>query len=222
MSSSKEEEVAAAAPEGEAAAAVSEEEIRARAMALAQTMRQEDVEGLKDIQNHMIAMGLPAARALLRQLVEATTAAGSPSRQGALAAIAELSPVTEVGCMRIDFHDRTKNRANTAYLTIEECPRDHNLDAQLNKLRNRCAEARWPEVLRSLSRLVFFARMVYAQSTKLLAARDDPAVAGLVSGHEVAAVDPANTTLYLDESWPTRAGIFVRLEKEVGDKKRNK
>ena len=119
----------------EATAPEDEASLRARAEQFAQTLRREDVEGLKDIQNHMISMGLPATRALLRQFVEHSTAAGSPEQTRALKAVADLSPVTEVGCMRVDFHDRIANCGNTAYITLEECPRDHDLGAPLEFLR---------------------------------------------------------------------------------------
>jgi hypothetical protein len=202
----------------EATAPEDEASLRARAEQFAQTLRREDVEGLKDIQNHMISMGLPATRALLRQFVEHSTAAGSPEQTRALKAVADLSPVTEVGCMRVDFHDRIANCGNTAYITLEECPRDHDLGAQLGKLQSRCAEAKWPEVLTHLSRLVFFGRSVYAQSARAL----QPELGAAFVRYPGVQVDAANTTLYLEEAWPRRAGIFVRLRDEIKTPKKTR
>lgn len=119
------------------------------------------------------------------------------------------------GCLRVEFHDRTTGGANVAYMSLRECAPDHDLGAQLEKLRPRCADDKWTAVVQHLSRLVHMGRAVYRQFAEnnrdlLRRAAGDRAEEFLNLK-----VDPANTTLFLDAGWPCRAGIFINLDGEA-------
>ena len=175
---------------------------------------EEDREGLRSLQNLTLSMGLPTARACFRAMLEANSASAAV-RAWATREIAEFSPVTEVGCMQVDFFDKIAGRPATAHLVLDECPRDHDLSAQLARLRSRVNEEKWVEVIKHISMLVHLGRSIYAQ----IAERSKPLIRriyGRPADHDCAAemqlgVDSRNTTLFVDPRWPTRVGIFVHI-----------
>lgn len=170
--------------------------------------------GMEDLRYLLYSMGLPATRLLLRQQIRAD--ADEPTRGRLLAEVEALSALKEVGCMRIDFFNRLTGSADAAYLVLDECPKDHDLGAQLDSLKVHVSSARWPEIQKHLSALVLYARTMYAQTARenlpllrrlLGAAENDPC-----SDRLTVRVDPANTTLFVAEESPLRVGIWVRFE----------
>ncbi len=189
-------------------------EMIAAARAKAEEMVKENEEGLRDLQNLTLSMGLPAVRALYRHMVEASGLRGA-AKKNALREIDDFSPVTEVGCMKVDFHDRVSNRGRVAYLLVDQCPKDHDLTAQIEKLRPLCADDKWPEVVKHLSMLVHITRSVYNQVSRA----HEPLLAKLAPDHKAdfldLKVDMSNTTMFLDAYGPTRIGIFIKLDTDV-------
>lgn len=193
-------------------------EARARATDMLREMPSENGEGLKDLQNLTLSMGLPATRATFQFMIKAANLRGEAKKE-ALRAIAEFSPLTEVGCMKVDFYNQTSGSPDVAYLILDKCPRLHNLGAQIDKLKAHVSDEKWPEVIRSLSMLVHIGRSVYGQTARkhldLIrqihgSAADDPCTKYLDLQ-----IDRENTTLFLDPSWPSRIGIFIRLWSSV-------
>lgn len=178
-----------------------------------------DPQGLRDMDNLLQSMGLPTARIILTQLVEASTLLDTAGVAQAMGEIAAISPITEVGCMKVDFFNRLTSVAETAWLVLDRCPQDHDLGAQLGKIRPHVADNRWAEILKHLSVLVVIAREVYAREArarlplirKAFGLADDDQCAD----YTTLKVEMANTTLYVRAEWPTRVGIFVRLSAEV-------
>jgi len=201
---------------------VSIAEARARASAMLTTMTSDDEAGLKDLQNLTLSMGLPSTRSMFQSMIENSKLRGV-AKKDAIRAVADFSPVTESGCMKVDFFNQVLGAPDIAYLVLHKCPRDHNLEAQLNKLKPHVLAEKWAEVTRSLSMLIYIGRSVYGQIARANlglirdihgAAADDPCTEYLDLK-----VDVENTTLYLDASWPSRIGIYIRLGAEVeGDK----
>lgn len=193
------------APSAEVVAAA-----RERAEMLLRAASPEDAAGLEDLKKLHQSMGLPAARALFRHLI--TASKNKKKARAAEAALAAYSDVTEQGCMRVEYHDRLAQKPAVAYLLLGECPKDHDFGAQLEKLRARCADDKWPSVLQHLSALLAMGRHTYA----MMAAHNAKLIRRLHPGHGDYAtapkVDPANTTLYFEADWPMRVGIFVELE----------
>lgn len=191
---------------------------RARATEMLRGLSGEDEAGLKDLQNLTLSMGLPATRATFQYMIKAANLRGA-AKTDALRAVAEFSPVTEVGCMKVDFFNQTTGAPDIAYLVFDKCQRLHNLGAQLDKLKAHVSDEKWPEVIRSLSMLIHIGRSVYGQTARkhldLIrrihgSAADDPCTKYLDLQ-----VDRENTTLFLEPSWPGRIGIFVRLGADV-------
>ena len=175
----------------------------------------EDREGLQSLQNLSLSMGLPAARACFRMMLEANGAA-APLRAWANRQIDGFSPVTEVGCLQVDYYDTVARKPAVARILLEECDRDHDFGAQLGALRARVGAEKWVEVVKHVSMLVHLGRSVYAQ----LAEANRPLIRkmyGRPASHDCAAemklgVDSRNTTLFVDPRWPRRIGVFVHLE----------
>ena len=175
--------------------------------------------GLGDYQNFQLSLGLPGARATLRMMVEVAGLAG-PARVEALAAIDGISPVTDIGCTKMDFFNVTAGAPDAAFITLAECDRDHDLSAQLDKIRPHVAAGRWPDVLRHLSSLLHAGRAVYSQLAfanvglvRSIFSRDpaDPCLDLL--GYTV---DGRNSTLFVKSAWPRRVGLFVHLASDLG------
>jgi hypothetical protein len=183
-------------------------------------LRDEDAEGMSHLRNLTLSMGLPAARACLRQMVAQHGLRGA-AKQAALEAIKEISPVTEKGCMKVDFFNVQTKKGDAAYLRLDQCPRHHDLAAQLDKLRPYVSPDKWGEVTKALSHLLLIGRSVYGS-----VARAHPELLRQIAGDGAAEtyadykIDPSNTTLYLQEDWPSRAGFYVSLEAEMTDTSR--
>ena len=197
-----------------------EVEARARDFIARAGLDEGDREGLIHMQNLTLSMGLHSARACFRAMLDANAVVGA-ARAAAEKEITAFSPVTEIGCMRVDFFNMITAAPDTAYLVLDKCPAAHDLSAQLNKLHRLVDSDKWIEVLKHLSMLVNLGRSVYnqiAQQHKPLLRRiyrrdaanscDDLLHLG---------VDSRNTTLFVDPRWPERVGIFVKLASEVGD-----
>lgn len=177
----------------------------------------QDSGGMKDLRHLLYTMGVPAARALLKQLVAAN---GHPRDEAAeLCELSEaISPIREVGCMQLDFFNRLSGCPDKAYIVLEDCPRDHDLGAQLDRLRVHVADSRWPEIQKHLSAIVFYARSMYSQAAqenlpllrRILKKGDSDPCTDWLSVR----VDPANTTLFVADG-PRRVGIFVYFASEV-------
>ena len=209
---------------GEAPSADVVAEARARASELLTTMSSNDEAGLKDLQNLTLSMGLPSTRSMFQCMIENSNLRGV-AKKDAIRAVADFSPVSESGCTTVDFFNQVSGAPDIAYLVLHKCPRDHNLEAQLNKLKPHVLAEKWAEVTRSLSMLIYIGRSVYGQIARANlglirdihgAAADDPC-----TDYLDLKVDVENTTLYLDASWPSRIGIYVRLGAEVEGNKSN-
>ena len=188
---------------------------RARAQ---QMMGAEDAEGLQHMHNLTLSMGLPAVRALFHHMITHSRKRGA-AKAAAMDKVAQFSPVQEVGCMKVDFHNQVTKKPDVAYIRLDQCPRRHDLGAQLDKLRPLVPENKWAEVLKPMSALILIVRSTYGHAAR----QQLPLIRGLFDLPENdpcdkyldLKVDISNTTLYIDETWPNRAGIFVSLESDI-------
>lgn len=168
-------------------------------------------DGLQDMQKMFLALGLPLTRIIFEQMVEAAGLAGA-EKDTAMRAIAGMSPLTEVCCMRVDFND---GAPDTAYIVFDRCPREHDVGAQLARLQRRLPPEKWNDILKNVSFQLHMIRMVYGNL-----ARDHSELIRTISGGAPEKyfdlfVDPATSLLYVDAAWPNRVGIFVWFAAEV-------
>ena len=180
-----------------------------RARNMINSMTPEEVAGLRATGAMRSALGWRAAKAALRSMIPAS----GPLRGLATARWRRIPAAPGSGCIRVDYVDAASGAPSTSYLALGECPAAHDFGAQLAKLRPRVAPGKWDEVLKSISYLVFIGRRVYNHL-----AEDNRDFIQMTLGAEAGApgspylnykVDMANTTLYLNEAWPTRVGVFI-------------
>jgi hypothetical protein len=173
-----------------------------------------DEEGIKDFRNLMLTMGLHATRSSFHNIMKEFKVSGD-KMDDFNKRIADISPITEIGCMQVDFLNKSTNKQDRVYLVLDVCQKNHDLTAELDKIKPFVTEEKWVDVLKSLANLIFFGRTVYAnESRKHVTLIHD--IVGPETKAETLAellnfkVDPDNTTLYLDPLWSERIGIFVR------------
>jgi hypothetical protein len=178
------------------------------------------VQGLRDMQNLTISIGLPVPRILFREMVAAARA--NPGRKKTWGRqLARMSDVQETGCIGVDFFDTQTRAANKAYLVLDACGADHDLGAQLDRLFARVGADKRDELREHLSMLIHLGREAYghmsvaARPILTEIAKKVPAADGRPLDFLALRVDPANTTLYLDAPGAQRVGIFVRFEDDV-------
>jgi hypothetical protein len=194
------------------------EEARGKAEEILKGMSQTDADGLKDLQNLTLSLGLPSARATFRHMIVASGVAGQ-KKNAAMQFVADLSPLTEVGCHRIDFTNQKSGVPDVAYIRIFQCPKPHNLGNQLDKMKGIVPAAHWPELMKSISSLIQTARNVYGTLTRqnlpfirslFKLAEDDPC-----ADYIDYKVDMALSNLYINDKWPNRIGVFITLDGEI-------
>jgi hypothetical protein len=187
-----------------------------KATQLLKELGPEGGEGLRDLHNFSLSMGLPAARALFTAMAKEAGCLRGKALAQALHDIEGVSPVTEKGCMRVDFYNSQTRAADTAYILVDGCRADHNFGNELDRLKPLVAADKWAEVLKSISALIQMVRMVYSR----LAIEHAPLIRRLTKTHDTDGcsqyqmlhVDPANTTLYVLKEWTHRAGVYVRFD----------
>jgi hypothetical protein len=171
--------------------------------------------GMKDLQNLTLAIGLPTARAALRQLVEAGSAGGA-EKDGMLKAIERIPPlITEPGCMQVDFYNTDSKEMSTVYLELDVCNSNHDLGAEMDKLKRLIDKSKWGELLKHFSVLIAIGRSVFAKL-----ARENADLISEIRSYlpenerqidlQTLSVDMSNTTLFVLRRLPRRVGIFVR------------
>ena len=166
-------------------------------------------------QRALLYMGVHAACKVFHAMVAAAGLGGGAEAR-ARAAIQAFTPPTEEGCLQVNFYNRGTRRGDVAYLVLGECPGDHDLGRQLDKLKAHVLEDKWAEVLQSISLLVRTGITVYGQLARKHASliRD---ILGADAQYLDLKVDATNTTLYLDKGWPARIGVFIWLKDDFRD-----
>jgi hypothetical protein len=176
-------------------------------------------DGVKDLKNLTLSMGLHAMRESLNIMVEEFAPENNIAE--IMQGIKDISPVTEIGCMQVDFFNNTTGAPDKVYIVLDRCPRDHDLDAQFARLKPHVSADKWTEVCKSFSMLIFIGRSVYSQESrknikliqKIIGVSDDSGEhMENVSQYLDYKIDPANTTLCLDNTWSHRIGIYIRDE----------
>jgi hypothetical protein len=193
----------------------SESEIKSAVSQAERMLKESDMAaGLKDMQNLTLAIGLPAARVALRQLVDAGNAEGV-TKTAMMRIIDRISPITEPGCIQIDFYHKERKAMDTVYLELDSCDRGHDLDSQLGKIKPHVDPTKWTGILQHLSVLIGIGRSVYAKL-----AHENEHLIHEIRRHlperdaqvelRTMTADRTNTTLYLIDHLPKRVGIYVR------------
>jgi hypothetical protein len=177
----------------------------------------EDEEGARDLHNLTISMGLHAVRQTMHFMIDSVNIHNSSMRKKLTREISQIHKITEIGCMNLDYH--TPNGLKRAYIRLDKCDIDHNLDLQLNKIKPFILTEKWQELMKHISVLVFFGRTVYSKMSrqhsdlikKIMCLSADDNIDHLYDYR----IDMTNTTLFVLPEYKYRIGIFIDLEPEV-------
>lgn len=150
----------------------------------------------------ILAMGFPSARIMFHAL------ANKYCREYLGPRIDEICHIQEVGCLNIDFFNKTENKKDNIFIFMKECNEKHDLDIQIDKLKPHIDEEKWKEVLKSLSAIILLTRSIYTSIyennldfIEELVGKEN------VNKYNKLQVDNSNTTLYLPDV-DDRIGIF--------------
>ena len=178
---------------------------------------EEDMEGLQSLHNLTLSIGIPITKKILHYLIDFSQMEKT-EKISAYAFVASLSPITEIGCMKIEYKSVLETQTSdlkTKYMLFDECAKDYDLGGELDKIKNEIAADKWPEVLHHASMLVFYCRIVYSklvrenlEQIKKWFRRDAGAECEDLF---ILKVDPTNTTLYCEAlvDYPKRVGIRI-------------
>lgn len=183
--------------------------VQERAREALKNMSEEEKAGMRDFHLLTMSMGIPVVRIILKNLVMMKVA--PEAREEIIDRISKLFPqVNDHGCMKVDYFNTTDEAPATTYIMLDECPIDHNFDVQLDRLKCHVAPKKWPEIIQHISVLIQIGRSIYSQITRV-----ESELLRQICGEDYndyldLKIDRKNTTLYLNESWLVRIGIFIR------------
>jgi hypothetical protein len=168
-----------------------------------------ELSGLEDFQKLGQAMGTAVPRVLTEHYIEHSGLGAAQQEVLKKQAAAVFSALPDGGAIELKIREGGQNV--TAYLLLDECPADHDLGAELDKLYSRIPASRHEEVKKHLSFLVFVGRQMY---TKVI--MDNESLYRPLSDRfkfdiRQLGIDPTNTTLFGGPEWPKRVGIFVKF-----------
>jgi hypothetical protein len=116
-------------------------------------------------------------------------------------AVSETNLASDKGAIQLYVNSENGEKfLAVLYLGIVE--KNHYLDDQLNKVKNRVSNDVWKYVLQQLSKLIFVARSGYSKISRNI---------GMTKYNDLS-VDLTNTTLFVDENWNQRLGIMIDLK----------
>jgi hypothetical protein len=123
--------------------------------------------------------------------------------------LAELLPENE-GCINVEVG------GGVAHVTLELCSIPHDTDAALRPLKEKLPSEAYGDFLKKLSMMFYFTQQMYRRIIRedyvlasfLTAPLDAEDRSACVGGPFV---DKDTSTLYVQEAWPQRLGITVRM-----------
>jgi hypothetical protein len=182
-----------------------------------------DSVGADEMGKLTFAIGLPAPRIIISLMIEASSATPSRKKTWNRRLEEACGGIKETGCIKIDFHDTINNKKNTAYLVLEECGKNHDMGAQLDKIYTRIQPEKKEDVVGHISMLIHLGQKVYHQvaskmSTVLSEIVEETAPSSPDGGPfdpNALHVDPANTTLHIKSPHELRrVGLYVHIASE--------
>jgi len=178
-------------------------------------------EGIEDLCNASISLGLPAVRILFEAMID--TGSGNSSQKNDLRVrvrkLCQIS-IETTGCFKIDFLNTQTNCPDTVYLVLDACAAGHDLTAEFDKILSFVEENKQEKIKSYMSGLVSIARNVFRylveENRELVSTILKYQSEGFIPDLKV---DMSNTTLYVgdeaSECQNRRVGLFVRRETSV-------
>jgi len=178
----------------------------------------EDIEKYMEYQKSLLSMGLPCCRIMMISLLKHSKSDNIELRQEFSDIIENETTVEKVGGMNITYIDKKTNKETYFYIIMNKCDSNHDMAKQFDKIQSNFQENEWREILKSVSTLIYICQNIY----KLTISSCSDHVFNLgfdINDVETLKLDDTNLTLYIDEVWEERVGVYIMRECDLEDEK---
>lgn len=178
----------------------------------------EDLEKYQLYQKRVLSMGVPACRILMTALLNNAKTTDEDIKLRFFETIDKLTNIEQFGGISIEYFDNNINKNTYCYIIMNKCTKFHNLSEQLEKIQPYLDEVQWDQILKQISMVLYLCKNIY----KLTIGTCANQIFDLgfdINDVEELTVDPENTTLYIDEEWEERVGIYIMREADLEELK---
>jgi len=178
----------------------------------------EDIEKYMEYQKSLLSMGLPCCRIMMISLLKHSKSDNIELRQEFSSIIENETTVEKVGGMNITYMDKKTNKETYFYIIMNKCDSNHDMAKQFDKIQSNFQENEWKEILKSVSTLIYICQNIY----KLTISSCSDHIFNLgfdINDVETLKLDDTNLTLYIDEVWEERVGVYIMRECDLEDEK---
>lgn len=174
----------------------------------------EDIQNYIQYQKTLLSMGFPSCRIMMGALLKHAPSDHLETREHFLEIIDKTTSVEKVGGMNIEYIDIESGQKTYCYILMNKCNKDHDLVRQLDKIQNHFDEEKWKEILKNISMLLYLCKNMYKLTLKTC--NDSIFQLGLdINEVDELKIDESNMTLFIDEEWDERVGIYIMRECEL-------
>jgi hypothetical protein len=174
----------------------------------------EDIQNYIQYQKTLLSMGFPSCRIMMGALLKHAPSDHLETREHFLEIIDKTTSVEKVGGMNIEYTDIESGQKTYCYILMNKCNKDHDLVRQLDKIQNHFDEEKWKEILKNISMLLYLCKNMYKLTLKTC--NDSIFQLGLdINEVDELKIDESNMTLFIDEDWDERVGIYIMRECEL-------
>jgi hypothetical protein len=174
----------------------------------------EDIKNYIQYQKTLLSMGFPSCRIMMGALLKHAPSDHLETREHFLEIIDKTTSVEKVGGMNIEYTDIESGQKTYCYILMNKCNKDHDLVRQLDKIQNYFDEEKWKEILKNISMLLYLCKNMYKLTLKTC--NDSIFQLGLdINEVDELKIDESNMTLFIDEDWDERVGIYIMRECEL-------
>lgn len=211
---------------GAGAAAMTDAELEAKVRDYLNKQSPAAAEGMKDIQNMHLAIGLPAAKMLLWYSLEYLPAVTRDRKfaNRLRRAIDGVSPITDQSCFEVEYRDSGRGRQEKAYIVAQPCTGEYSALDQQEKIRRFVSADEWPKVLNYMSTVLSLVRSAYVDLVRspglqkmLRLAHCLPAGADL--DEHLLLYFEKSRAVFSTKQWEGRpwrgVGVFINLEADL-------
>jgi len=176
-----------------------------------ENLSSEDIEKYKQYQKTVLSMGIPTCRIMMQTLLQKSESTDESAKFNFYQKIEELTNIEKVGGMNIEYEDMDTGKKTFFYIIMNKCHKDHDLNMEFNKIKKNFSEETWKQLLKHVSMLIYLCRSIY--KINMQACINDIFHLGFdINEIEELKIDPRNTTLYINEEWDERMGIYIMRE----------
>ena len=178
----------------------------------------EDIEKYMEYQKSLLSMGLPCCRMMMISLLKHSKSDNIELKMEFSNIIENETTVEKVGGMNITYMDKKTNKETYFYIIMNKCDSNHDMAKQFDKIQSNFQENEWREILKSVSTLIYICQNIY----KLTISSCSDHIFNLgfdINDVETLKLDDTNLTLYIDESWEERVGVYIMRECDLEEER---